>query len=112
MAGETRGWRGRGTTRMPRLIWSPAALRDVERLHRFLAAKNRPAAQRAIKAIRGGVGLLASHPEAGRAAADMTDFREWPISFGSHGYLVLYRQDGENVVILAVRHGLEAGYTR
>ena len=32
---------------MPRLIWSPAALRDVQRLYRFLAEKNAEAAKRA-----------------------------------------------------------------
>lgn len=96
---------------MPRLIWSPAALRDVERLHRFLASSNRPAAQRAIKAIRGGIRLLTDHPQAGRAAAGMPEeYREWPIAFGSGGYLALYRQDGETVVILAVRHGREGDY--
>jgi plasmid stabilization system protein ParE len=98
---------------MPRLIWSPAALRDVERLHRFLASKNRPAAQRAIRAIRRGIKLLANHPHAGRAASDMPpDFREWPIAFGAGGYIALYRQDGETVVILAVRHGREGEYKR
>lgn len=96
---------------MPRLIWSPPALRDVDRLHRFLAAKNPPAAQRAIKAIRRGVRLLADHPQAGRPAFDMPlEFREWPITFGTDGYVALYRQDSEAVVILAVRHGREGDY--
>jgi plasmid stabilization system protein ParE len=96
---------------MPRLIWSPTALRDVDRLHRFLASRNRPAAQRAVRAIRHGVGLLADHPQAGRAAADMPpEFREWPIAFGTGGYVALYRQDDETVVILAVRHGREGDY--
>jgi plasmid stabilization system protein ParE len=36
---------------MPRLIWSPAALRDVSRLHRFLAEKTMQAAQRAVRRI-------------------------------------------------------------
>jgi hypothetical protein len=30
--------------------------------------------------------------------------------FGSGGYVALYRFDGEEVIILAVRHGREAGY--
>lgn len=38
------------------------------------------------------------------------EFREWPIEFGSGGYVALYRFDGEMVIILAVRHGREAGY--
>ena len=38
------------------------------------------------------------------------EFREWFIQFGSSGYLMLYRYDDEQVTILAVRHGKEAGY--
>ena len=96
---------------MPRLIWSPNALEDVSRLYRFLAPKNRNAAKRAVGAIREGVKLLRQHPEAGRPVDDMTvEFREWPIGFGSGGYVALYRFDGEEVIILAVRHGREAGY--
>lgn len=96
---------------MPRLIWSPLALHDISRLHRFLKSKNREAASRAVKAIRQGVSLLAAHPEAGRPAEEMpSEFREWPIEFGNSGYVALYRYDRE-VVILAIRHGKEDGYS-
>ncbi|GGF13922.1 plasmid stabilization protein [Aliidongia dinghuensis] len=96
---------------MPRLIWSPAALRDVARLHGFLKPKNPDAASRAVKAIRQGVRLLGTHPQAGRPAEDMPpEFREWPVGFGSGSYLVMYRYDGRDVVLLAVRHEREAGY--
>lgn len=96
---------------MPRLIWSPAALRDVQRLHRFLFEKNADAARRAVQAIRGGVKLLAQQPGSGRPAEEMPpEFREWLIDFGDSGYIALYRFDGETAVILAVRHQREAGY--
>jgi plasmid stabilization system protein ParE len=94
-----------------RVIWTPAALRDLARLHGFLAPKNRDAARRAISAIRQGVKLLTAHPEIGRPVEAMpAGFREWPIRFGDGGYVVLYRYDGDVVVTLAVRHGREAGY--
>jgi plasmid stabilization system protein ParE len=96
---------------VPRLIWSPAALRDVARLHDFLAPKARAAAKRAVATIRQGVKLLAEHPEIGRPVDEMPpEFREWPIGFGAAGYVVLYRYEGLEVVIVAVRHGREAGY--
>ena len=96
---------------MPQLIWSPPALRDVARMHQFLVSKNREAATRAIKAIRQGVKPLERHPEAGRPAEGLPhEFREWPIDFGNNGYVALYRQDGERVVILAVRHSREFNY--
>lgn len=96
---------------MPRLIWTPPALRDLARLHAFLAPKNRSAARRAVRAIRQGVKLLATHPEIGRPVEEMPpEFREWFVRFGDSGYVTLYRYDGDLVAILAVRHGKEAGY--
>ena len=53
---------------MPSLIWTPRALADLARLHRFLAKKNPDAARQAVRAIRQGMRLLEAHPEAGRPA--------------------------------------------
>jgi plasmid stabilization system protein ParE len=95
---------------MPRLIWSPAALLDVQRLYRFLAEKNIDAAKRAVRTIREGMNVITRQPGIGRPAEDMEpEFREWLISFGDSGYVVLYRYDSENAVILAVRHQRELG---
>jgi plasmid stabilization system protein ParE len=96
---------------MPRLKWSQAALRDVARLHDFLAPKSRDAAKRAVKTIRQGVKALGKHPEIGRPVDELPpEFREWVIEFGSGAYVALYHYGGTEVVILAVRHGREAGY--
>ena len=96
---------------MPRLIWSAPALPDVQQLYRFLAGKNQDAAQRAVKAIRSGVKVLAQQPGIGRPVEGMEpEYREWLINFGDSGYLVLYRYDSGAAVILAVRHQREAGY--
>ena len=96
---------------MPRVIWTPAALGDVERLHDFLKDRNPLAARRAVRAIREGLNLLADQPQVGRPVENMEpEFREWLISFGDSGYVALYHFDGEDAVILAVRHQREAGY--
>lgn len=96
---------------MSQLIWSPGALVDVQRIYRFLAAKNIHAAKSAVKAIRGGVTILSSQAQIGRPIEDMPDeFREWLIDFGDSGYVVRYRLDMEVAVILAVRHQREAGF--
>ena len=96
---------------MPRLVWSPPALADVQKLYRFLAPKDEGAARRAIKAIRAGVKILALQPEIGRPVEDLDPaFREWLIDFGSSGYIALYRFDGKTATILAVRHQKEVGY--
>jgi plasmid stabilization system protein ParE len=96
---------------MPRLKWSRPALLDVVRLHKFLAPKSREAAQRAVKTIRQGVKALGKHPEIGRPVEELPlEFREWVIEFGPGAYIALYHDDRNEVVILAVRHGREAGY--
>ncbi len=93
---------------MPTLIWTPRALADLDRLRRFIAEHDRDAARRAVRAIREGLRLIETHPEAGRPAEGMDpEFRERWITFGSSGYLALYRLDRSRVVVLAVRHGRE-----
>jgi plasmid stabilization system protein ParE len=96
---------------MSRLIWSPEALRDVQRLYRFLAQVNLDIARRAVKAIRLGVRVLEHQPGMGRPVEDMDDeFRDWIIDFGDTGYVARYRVDRQFVIILAVRHQKEAGF--
>ena len=96
---------------MSRLIWSPAALLDVQRLYRFLALKNIDAAKRAVAAMRQGVGVLGQQPGIGRPIDEMPDeFREWIIDFGDSGYVARYRLDSDVVTSLAMRHQKEGGY--
>ena len=96
---------------MPRLIWSPQALKDVQRVYRFLAPKNLDAAKRAVKAIRLGVRVLEQQPGMGRPVEDMDyEFRDWIIDFGDTGYVARYRVDQQSVIILAVRHQKEVGF--
>ena len=96
---------------MPPVKWSHPALLDVARLHAFPAPKSMEAAQRAVKAVREGVKALGKHPEIGRPIDELPpEFREWVIEFGAAVYLALYHYDRKEVVILAVRHGREAGY--
>jgi plasmid stabilization system protein ParE len=83
----------------------------MTRLHDFLSPKSEDAARRAIKTIREGIKILASHPEIGRPVEELSgEFREWIIEFGQGVYITLYHYDGDEIVILAIRHGREIGY--
>ena len=96
---------------MPRLIWTPNALADVQRLYRWLLPKDTEAATRAVATIRAGGKILAQSPRVGHPVEDMDpEYREKLIDFGNSGYVALYRLDGETGAILAVRHQKEAGY--
>ena len=96
---------------MPRLIWTPSALLDVQRLYRFLIVKNPDAARRAVKAIRQGVKVLEQQPKVGRPVEDMdNEYRDWIIDFGDSGYVARYRVDPQFVSVLAIRRPKEVGF--
>jgi plasmid stabilization system protein ParE len=96
---------------MPRVIFAPGAVRDLERLRDFLRPKNPSAANRAGQSILQGLKVLGQQPQIGRLTSDLPDeYREWLIDFGDSGYVARYRFDGDTVVILAVRHQKEAGF--
>lgn len=96
---------------MPRVIFSPAAIRDLERLRAFLRPKSSSAARRAGESIVSGLRALGAHPQMGRLVEDLPElYREWLIDFGDSGYIARYRFEGDVVTILAIRHQKEAGY--
>ncbi len=96
---------------MSRLIWTPTALLDVNRLYDFLKPKDLDAVKRALKAIRQGVKVLEKQSGVGRPVEDMEDeFRDWIIDFGDSGYVVRYRVGQRFVAVLAVRHQKEVGF--
>ncbi len=86
------------------------ALADLERLFDFIAAENPRRAPERIVSVRKAFELLADHPLLGRAAEEGR--RELILLRGRYGYIAKYRWlPAEDVVlILAVRHQLEAGY--
>jgi len=93
------------------IIWTPNALRCVQRLHNFLKDKNPSSAQRVIKAVRDGVTILKSFPNAGRLVKDVGgEYRQWPIAFGKTSYAVLYKYDEKEITILSVKHQSELNF--
>lgn len=112
MAGKLGNRERAASSEMPRVVYAPAAIGDLQRLRDFLREKNPAAAQRAGDAIRPGVKLLGTHPRLGRLVEDLPeDFREWIIDFGDSGYVVRYHVGVRGVTILAIRHRKEAGYS-
>lgn len=96
---------------MPRLIFSPGALRDMKRLRDYLRPRNPVAARRAAEVISKSRKSLVERPQVGRPADDLPhEYREWPIDFGDPGYLALYKVDGPDVVVLAIKHQREVDY--
>lgn len=94
---------------MPQIIFSPSAIRDLERLRVFLRSKNPAAANRASMAIIKTIQLLEHQPLIGRPCEDFgTGYRELIIGFGDSGYLATYRYIDNIVTILTIRHQKES----
>ena len=95
---------------MARVQVTERALADLARLFDFLAAHNPKRVRERILSVRRAFELLADHPLLGRAAEEGR--RELLLSRGRYGYIAKYRWvPAEDIVlILAVRHQLEAGY--
>jgi plasmid stabilization system protein ParE len=87
------------------------AIGDLERLFDFIAEEDPTRARKQVLSVRRALELLADHPLLGREAEEGR--RELILSRGRYGYIAKYRWlPAEDVVlILAVRHQREAGYT-
>lgn len=94
------------------LRFAEAALSDIERLYRFLADQDIPAADAALHALEKAWELLRSFPFSARKADPANPFlRELLIPFGGAGYVALYEIEDEHILtILAVRHQREDDY--
>ena len=96
---------------MAQLIYSRQALSDLGRLTDFLLETDSSAAFETANLIAEAIPLLGNHPLVGRPAEQ--GMRELVISRGRTGYLALYsyEETHDTVLILAVRHQREAGFT-
>ena len=96
---------------MARVEVTRRALADLERLFDFIAEHDPRRAREQLVSVRRALELLADHPLLGRDTE--AGRRELVLSRGRHGYVAKYRWlPAEGVVlILAVRHQREAGYS-
>jgi plasmid stabilization system protein ParE len=96
---------------MARVEVTAHALRNLERLFEFIAIEDPVRAREQLLSVRRAFELLADHPLLGRKAEDGR--RELVLSRGRFGYIAKYQwlPAEQAVLILAVRHQREAGYT-
>lgn len=92
---------------MATLRFTPAALRDLERLAAFLRDADPAAATHAASLILEGLKVLATHPLIGRPIE--ANRRELLVFRGRAGYVAQYAflPAKDEVVLLAVRHQRE-----
>ena len=98
--------------------FSTAADEDLERLFDFLLERELQSAsgdldipERALNAIKDGIGFLRSSPFACRKVGESPFIRELVITFGRSGCVALYEiVDDSTVIIGAIRHQREDDY--
>jgi plasmid stabilization system protein ParE len=92
------------------IVYSARALAHLEPAFGFLRKEDPEAAVAAADAICSAVEALEAHPLLGRRAH--ADIRELVISYGTTGYIGLYRflVPQDEVRILAIRHQREIGF--
>jgi plasmid stabilization system protein ParE len=91
-----------------KLVVSREAAADLDRLHAFLADKDRNAAQRVIGVLVRAIRSLEVFPQRGRPSGG-PGVRELLVPFGRSAYLLRYSYliETDEVVILRVWHGRE-----
>jgi len=90
---------------MSTVIWTSAALTDVEELVVALAQVNPDAAERAAKAIRRAGDSLDINSKRGTMVQNAPGVRKLIVPFGKYGFVIHCAILGDEVVILKVYHG-------
>jgi plasmid stabilization system protein ParE len=94
-----------------RIVFSPKALQDLERLTDFLIQTDKNATLTTIELIEGAIQILSQHPHIGRTC-DL-HIRELIISRAKSGYVAMYSFDERKntILICSIRHQKESGIT-
>ena len=96
---------------MTRWLVSLDAADDLEALVDFLVSDMPEHAVQTVNLIMDALNILQDHPNIGRPL--QLPLRELVISRGRTGYVALYEYDSQAdvVVVLAIRHQRQAGYS-
>ncbi len=86
------------------IVWSPLARTRLREIRAYVARDKPQAAERLAIRIVAMVEALRNHPRLGRVGAE-PGIRELVI--GSTPYVILYRVQGERVIISTIWHGAQ-----
>ena len=88
-----------------RVVFRRAARDDLWRLIDWLEQQSPAAARRADAEIKAGLRSLADHPHSGMAVGPL--WRERPVRFGAHGFIVRYLIATDRIEIVRVFHSAQ-----
>ena len=96
---------------MPSLIFSPRAVKNLKKLGEFLSEQSVAAVPAFQQSIAKELQLLRTAPKIGRPVSD-TKYRELVVPFGSSGYVIRYRENDNEIVVVAIKHQKQKNYLK
>jgi plasmid stabilization system protein ParE len=92
---------------MSEIIWTQAAIDDLNRHYNFIKLNDADAATRAVQAIVSLGESLQQNPRRGAIVDEIAGLRKLLVPFGKYGYIIHYAILEDDVIILHVYHGRE-----
>ena len=89
-----------------KLLWTSKAASDLARLHEFLAAVNRPAADRALQALVAAPERLLAHPRLGESVEGFEGREIRRLVVGA--YQLRYEVQANTIYLLRIWHSRES----
>lgn len=86
-----------------KLVFLPEVSDDIDRLYKFLVAKNPRSAQKAMLAIDEGIEMLLDNPFMGVRMENRPQYRQLFVPFGRDAYVLRHRVDEDNDALVVVR---------
>ena len=90
---------------MTAITFSASAVKDLQRLRKFIAVHNSEAASRVAQRIRESIATLALFPAKGRPIEELEGVRE--LVAGNYVVRYLHEEAKDSIVILRIWHGKE-----
>ncbi len=92
---------------MPQIVWTDAAIDDLNRHYDFIKLNNLEAASRALEAIVSSGESLQQNSRRGAIVNEKAGLRKLLAPFGKYGFINHYIVLEDDVVILNIYHGRE-----
>jgi plasmid stabilization system protein ParE len=92
---------------MSTIVWTKAAVADIERHHEFLELTNPDTARKAVQEILKKGESLKQNPRRGSIVTQAEGLRKLMIPFGKYGFVMHYTIFDEDILILRIYHGRE-----
>jgi plasmid stabilization system protein ParE len=92
---------------MSQIVWTQAAIADLNRHYDFIKLNDTDAATRAAQAIVLSAESLQENPRRGAIVDEVAGLRKLIVSFGKYGYIIHYAILENDVIILRAYHGRE-----